>query len=172
MEIQKNIQKGLLQGVGILLMLGLGGIAYSAFTTINTVNTGETLTAATFNDIINNQADLDARLSSIDPKQLPTAWIYFDGATCSATCTIFDSYGIDRVERVTTGKYNVFFSTPMIDINYAFIMGSTDISDHSTKTRWTTPLIRNTSYVQILTENTTGENLDQAQISFAIYGGN
>ncbi|MEF2175426.1 MAG: hypothetical protein V3575_03045 [Candidatus Absconditabacteria bacterium] len=161
---RKKFIEGIAQGAGLVTFLVASSLVYGTWNNISSVSDGQTLQASTLNNIING-------LNLIDEKQLPTSWAYFDGSTCSTTCVIYDSYNIDRIEKVASGKYNVYFSTPMNNINYAFMVGSTDESDHASLSRWMNPLIRETNYVQILTEYVDGRNLDHANISFSTYGG-
>lgn len=159
---RKKFIEWIVQWSWLVAFLIASSIVYWAWTNIPSVSDWQTLQASTLNNIID-------RLNSIDEKQLPTSWVYFDWATCSTTCTIYDSYNVNRIEKVASGKYNVYFNTPMNNYNYAFMVGSTDAGDHSSQSRWITPLIRETSYVQIVSEYSDGRNEDQSQISFSTY---
>jgi len=52
------------------------------------------------------------------------AWVNFDG-TAGATvgaefrCTVRSSYNVDRVVRISTGDYSIYFTTPMTNANYS-----------------------------------------------------
>jgi hypothetical protein len=52
------------------------------------------------------------------------AWVNFDGTTVTVVgaesrCTIRSSYNVSKVVRNTTGDYSIYFTTPMIDVNYS-----------------------------------------------------
>ncbi len=46
-----------------------------------------------------------------------TAWVNFDGTTTPPT--IRDSYNVSSVVRTTTGQFEIYFTTPMDNINYS-----------------------------------------------------
>ena len=55
-----------------------------------------------------------------------TAWVNFDGTTTPPT--IRDSYNVSSVVRTATGNYDVYFTTPMDNVNYS-ISGSVGYLD-------------------------------------------
>ncbi|MDD5213523.1 MAG: hypothetical protein PHG82_03790 [Candidatus Gracilibacteria bacterium] len=116
MEILSNLKKGIIQGIGIILVLILSGATYAAWTALSTETDGGTLTSTKWNAVIN-------RLNSIDQKSLATAWVNFDGTVCTLgtgnDCNIRSSFNISRVRKITTGQYEVFFANPVDNINYS-----------------------------------------------------
>lgn len=54
---------------------------------------------------------------TIQAKNAATAWVNFDGTTTPPT--IRDSFNVSDVVRTATGRYDVYFKTPMDDINYS-----------------------------------------------------
>ena len=51
-------------------------------------------------------------------KNACTAWVNFDGTTTPPT--IRDSYNVSSVVRTATGIYDVYFATPMDNVNYSW----------------------------------------------------
>lgn len=50
------------------------------------------------------------------------AWVNFDGTNCpSNNCAIRSSYGVSSVTKVSTGRYQINFSTTRADANYSVI---------------------------------------------------
>ncbi|MDD2871258.1 MAG: hypothetical protein PHS49_04670 [Candidatus Gracilibacteria bacterium] len=166
----KHFKNGLLHGFGILLIVGLGGLAYGAWTTISTETDGQPLSAAKWNILVN-------RLNSIDEKSLPTAWVNFNGTSCTGgvggnECVIKDSYNINKVTRITTGKYNIYFQNIMDNTNYS--ISSSNIG--STVAYYATfissnGVINNTNYFSVEARNVTTSIYDQDNISIQVYGG-
>ncbi len=93
-------------------------LAYSAWTSITTVNSWDVLSSTKLNEIIN-------RLNSINEKSLATAWVNFDGTSCTwwawNECTIRDSYNINKVVRNTTWSFDLFFTINMDNTNYVTV---------------------------------------------------
>lgn len=86
-------------------------LAYSAWIAISTESDWWTLTAAKWNTIVN-------RLNSINEKSLATAWVNFNWTTCTwwvwaNECTIRDSYNINKVVRIATWQFIVYFTNAM-----------------------------------------------------------
>lgn len=61
----KEIKKWLIQWWAFVFIVAVSWISYAAFTNITTVNSWETLTASKFNELINNQADLNTRINNV-----------------------------------------------------------------------------------------------------------
>lgn len=57
-------------------------------------------------------------------KSLPKGWVNFDGATCSGTCTIRDSFNVANVTRVGVGNYQIFWDRDFAAVNYAITGGA------------------------------------------------
>ena len=51
------------------------------------------------------------------PKTQCTAWVNFDGTTTPPT--IRDSYNVASVVRTSTGVFDIYFATPMDNVNYS-----------------------------------------------------
>ncbi|MDD2871257.1 MAG: hypothetical protein PHS49_04665 [Candidatus Gracilibacteria bacterium] len=102
-----------------ITVLGFG-LAYGAWTTISTETDGQPLSAAKWNTLVN-------RLNSIDEKQLPTAWVNFNGTSCTGgagnECVLISSYNILKVTKSTTGQFIVYFLNNM-DNNYYGVIGT------------------------------------------------
>jgi len=164
----KEIKKWIVIALSFTLTVGLIWASYAAWVSLTDVGTWDTLTASLFNEVLENQRVLDARLNAA----LPTARVLFDWTTCWTTCSVSSHYNIDRVERVSTGKYNVYFLTDMTNTNYSILVGNVDFSDHSSQSRWITILSKDVSYVQILVEYGDWTNIDEPWVSFAVIGWN
>lgn len=92
------------------------GLAYWAWTSISSVNTWDSLTATKWNELV-------TRLNSINEKSLATAWVSFNGNSCTwgvwaNECTIRDSYNINKVIRLSTWTYRATFENNMSNTNY------------------------------------------------------
>lgn len=92
-------------------------LVYWAWTAIWTVSDGQSLTSAKWNEVVN-------RLNAIDQKQLATAWVNFNGRSCTwwawlNECSIRDSYNVSKVARNSQWYYVVFFLNAMDNWNYS-----------------------------------------------------
>ena len=94
------------------------GLAYWAWTTISTETDWQPLSAAKWNILVN-------RLNSIDEKSLPTAWVNFNGTSCTwwawNECVLISSYNILKVTKSTTWQFIVYFLNNM-DNNYYWVI--------------------------------------------------
>lgn len=129
-NIEKDfiVQNDTLQDLTIKMSAGTGIIVQSGFS------------ASLYNDktnVIDSSTPLDTRLNVADEKYAGqvageeilklngvniknqcTAWVTFDGTTG----TIRDSFNIGSVVRISIGRYEIFFSTPMNNTNYSGIV--------------------------------------------------
>ncbi|MDD2870472.1 MAG: hypothetical protein PHS49_00650 [Candidatus Gracilibacteria bacterium] len=65
MSIAKNIKSGIFQGIGILIVIGISGVAYGAYVSISDVAPNDTLTASTFNQVLANIDSLNTTVSGL-----------------------------------------------------------------------------------------------------------
>lgn len=129
----KEIKKWLLQWLWIMIIVWISGISYAAFINISTVSDWEQLTSWKWNEIVN-------RLNAINQEQLATAWVNFDGRSCTGgsgnECTIRWSYNILKVERQAVWRYLVSFSNTMDNTNYSISGLSNNIDGNPDGNRW------------------------------------
>ncbi|MFH0474214.1 hypothetical protein ACGCE5_09495 [Kluyvera ascorbata] len=146
----------------VLTYLGLGNSATrNVGTTVGTVAAGD-----------------DPRIVNAMPNSSPaacTAWVNFTGV--SAT-TILDSYNVSSVAYFAVGKYNVNFSAPLANANYAvglsgtqpdfagqgFCLGIRAETDGS-------GLVKSASQLGVLNQTSGGANQDLNNCSVIIFGG-
>lgn len=79
----------------------------------------------TTNKIADNQIT-SAKLDSTTRLRIAKAWVNFDGTTSPGT--IRSSYNVSSVTRLSTGFYQVNFSSAMSDVNYSLCLTSYDDS--------------------------------------------
>ena len=164
----KHFKNWLLHWFWILLIVWLWGLAYWAWTTISTETDWQPLSAAKWNILVN-------RLNSIDEKSLPTAWVNFNGTSCTwgvwwNECVIKDSYNINKVTRITTWKYNIYFQNIMDNTNYSISSSNiwSTVAYYATfiSSNW---VINNTNYFSVEARNVTTSIYDQDNISIQVY---
>ena len=123
-------------------------ISYATWVNITNVTTWQTLDASLFNNIIDNQKDLDTRLNAINPKSLATAWVLF-----WKNWNIISSYNVSSVIRDWAWLYTINFANALDNSNYVinWVTKSDWTANISVvETNWTS---RTTSYVKIWTSN-------------------
>lgn len=165
----KEIKKWLIQWFVIVLVLAVSGISYAAFSNILTASDGEQLTSWKWNEIVN-------RLNSIDEKQLPTAWVTFNGAVSSPT--VLEWYNVSSVTRLSTGQYRIFFTTPMDTNEYSVSITSAVLAPGITTAQagstWPDASHSYSTSLDSLYIATSGNNTsnhrDKAKISIQIFG--
>jgi hypothetical protein len=105
------------------------------------------------------------------------AWVNFDGtkntgggaASNGQDMLIRSSGNVSRVNRISAGRYEVFFSTGMPDANYAAVASSGDL-DSSTFAESTATTSRTSSSFQMYTGNAgTSGALARADVSVVVF---
>jgi hypothetical protein len=136
---------------------GIGFSDLSTQTTAGVAKTGDTMTGALTlpgSPTLNLQAATKQYVDSTAATGSPVkAWVSFLGLT---PITIRGSYNISSVTSVSTGVYNVNFTSSLIDVNYSVAI--TGVRANNTTSSGLTPksLSKTTNSFQIVTYDTTG----------------
>ena len=161
-----NTEISYLDGVTSAIQTQLGtkaNLASPTFTGTPTLN-GEALVKLS-SDGLRIEKSNDASI-----KNQCTAWVNFDGTTTPPT--IRDSYNVSSVVRTATGTYDVYFTTPMDNVNY-IMSGAMKDGDYSTEAWGVNENYNNTSNVNkiaiVSAYNSTLYNFPK--ISAQIFGG-
>ncbi|MGZ0749899.1 hypothetical protein [Kluyvera sichuanensis] len=148
---------------GVLSKLGLGNSA--------TRNVGTTMGTVAAGD--------DSRLTNAVQPSNPaicTAWVNFSGANNSAT--IRSSHNVSSVTRLSAGKYQINFGTPMNNANYAPALTIGDSSSSGSASAVVTlngsttgePLKKDADGIHITTRGSSGP-FDYSEINAFFFGG-
>jgi len=172
-HILKSITWGIIFSITVLVI----GITYAS---LPTATTWESLTATKWNDVINMVNTLDTQ-SSLEAQRLPTAWVNFDGSSCtwwvgSNECTIRSQYNITRIVRNSQWAYTAYFTTAMDNTNYTLIWWAYWEGDAVRQVALLNPRGTNalTTSVKVVHAYTTSANTwvyDYNEASFVIYWG-
>ena len=105
-------------------------------------------------------------------KNACTAWVSFDGTTTPPT--IRDSYNVASVVRTGTGLYDIYFKTPMDNVNYSTVGNTIYTLSTGASVAVVSPHLQETSKVSINTkwaDYSGGANINLAYNSIQILGG-
>jgi hypothetical protein len=74
--------------------------------------------------------------STIYKENITTAWVYFDGTSCSGgaglnECTMNAKFNVDKIIRTDTGTYDVYWKTAMANTNYAVFVTANTVTSAS-----------------------------------------
>ncbi len=115
--------------------------------------------------------DVMNSLMRIDPRQLATAWVTFNGS--SSIPSVLSSYNVKRVEKIETGRFKIHFENEMDDDGYV-LSGAVFDTDVSIDNRGVTGDIyssKNTSDFILRASYGTGSLFDFPIIMVVIFGG-
>lgn len=94
------------------------GITFNDATSLTSANIGTA-------QLVNGSVTAE-KLGTNEQKQIAKAWVNFDGTTSPGT--IRSSYNVSSITRLSTGFYQVNFSSAMSDVNYSLCLTSYDDS--------------------------------------------
>lgn len=116
-------------------------------------------------DTLSNKAGTASVPSDTIVSGTAKAWVHFDG---TGTVAIRRAFNVGSITDNGTGNYTINFSTAMPDANYCYTCGVGN-ADHSSSTRTISLLSIDASGLQILTEATSGTNVDEPYINVAFF---
>ena len=93
------------------------------------------------------------------------AWVNFNG---EGTVAIRRAFNVSSITDNGTGDYSVNFTTAMVDANFTYA-GSVSDGNHSSNLRGISFISSTVSDLRILTEQTTGAQIDEPQVGITIF---
>ena len=90
---------------------------------------------------------------------IATAWVNFAGTSLLNR----NSFNVNNITKTTTGKYKVYFATPMDDANYCVQVNSTGATSFIDGVT--------VDYVEVSTMNTSLDRSDPSIVCVTIFGG-
>ena len=174
--MKDKIKQWVVLWLSFSLTILLVSISYAAFTTINSVNSWDTLTATKFNELV-------TRLNSIDKEQLATARVQFNWESCTGwagnECTILASYNVSSVVRNSAWYYTLNFANAMDNTQYTWNITFWEQSATAAWRIWmfggwvwkSIPYVHSTTSVNIISAYPQDNNpYDISRINVQVYG--
>jgi hypothetical protein len=128
--------------------------------------------SAVTNTKIANLSVTAEKLGTDEQKQICKAWVNFNGTgTIGSNQTIRSGYNVSSVLKNGTGDYTVNFTTPMNDVNYAFLASCGNVSGGAINPS-VTPFIQalTTSTARLILNGATGTPADMNQVVAQVFG--
>jgi hypothetical protein len=148
-------------------VLGLGALAILDALSAADISYDNATSGLTATDVQAAIDELENEIDAVSTGEAANVWLSFNG---SGTVAINDDVGVDSVTDNGTGNYTVNFTTNFDNINYSLVSSARRGTPGDTTYPFT-PIAKNISSTNIVSQDNNGTNYDTTVGDLAIFGG-